>query len=104
MEQRPFGNDKREVPVIGMGTWYIDNAERTAAIDALRRGIDRGERLNRAIKSNQSPRANYCNYSADPGGESASAPRHWACSRESCASDTLKSSRPVQAQSLFVLL
>src|ERR1700759_4332313 len=42
MEQRPFGNSKREVPVIGMGTWYIDEAERATAIDALRRGIDLG--------------------------------------------------------------
>src|ERR1700759_735542 len=42
MEQRPFGNAKLEVPVIGMGTWYIDEAERAAAMDALRRGIDLG--------------------------------------------------------------
>jgi len=42
MERRPFGNVKREVPVIGMGTWYIDEAERATAIDALRRGIDLG--------------------------------------------------------------
>jgi diketogulonate reductase-like aldo/keto reductase len=42
MERRPFGNAKREAPVIGMGTWYIDEAERATAIDALRRGIDLG--------------------------------------------------------------
>jgi aryl-alcohol dehydrogenase-like predicted oxidoreductase len=42
MERCPFGNAKREVPVIGMGTWYIDEAERATAIAALRRGIDLG--------------------------------------------------------------
>ncbi|HEV7674270.1 MAG TPA: aldo/keto reductase [Candidatus Angelobacter sp.] len=42
MERRPFGNGRSEVPVIGMGTWYIDEAERPTAISALRRGIDLG--------------------------------------------------------------
>ena len=35
MEQRPFGSTKREVAVIGQGTWYIDNADRVTAIAAL---------------------------------------------------------------------
>jgi diketogulonate reductase-like aldo/keto reductase len=42
MEQRPFGSTKREVAVIGQGTWYIDNADRATAIAALRRGLDLG--------------------------------------------------------------
>ena len=42
MEQRPFGSTKREVAVIGQGTWYIDNADRVTAIAALRRGLDLG--------------------------------------------------------------
>ena len=42
MERRPFGPTQREVPVIGQGTWYIDNGDRAAAIAALRRGLDLG--------------------------------------------------------------
>ena len=42
MERRPFGSTKREVAVIGQGTWYIDNADRASAIAALRRGLDLG--------------------------------------------------------------
>jgi diketogulonate reductase-like aldo/keto reductase len=42
MERRPFGSTKREVPVIGQGTWYIDEKDRGAAIGALRRGLDLG--------------------------------------------------------------
>src|SRR5579859_4796581 len=42
MEQRRFGQTKRDVPAIGQGTWYIDEANRTAAIAALRRGLDLG--------------------------------------------------------------
>ena len=42
MERRPFGAPKREVAVIGQGSWYIDNADRTSAIAALRRGLDLG--------------------------------------------------------------
>ena len=30
MERRPFGPTKREVAVIGQGTWYIDNDDRAA--------------------------------------------------------------------------
>jgi diketogulonate reductase-like aldo/keto reductase len=42
MAQRPFGSLRREVAVIGQGTWYIDEAHRPAAVAALRRGIDLG--------------------------------------------------------------
>jgi diketogulonate reductase-like aldo/keto reductase len=42
MERRPFGTTKREVPAIGMGTWYIDEGQRDTAIAALRRGIALG--------------------------------------------------------------
>ena len=42
MERRPFGPAKREVPVIGQGTWYIDEKDRAAAVSALRQGIDLG--------------------------------------------------------------
>jgi diketogulonate reductase-like aldo/keto reductase len=42
MERRKFGRANREVAVIGQGTWQIDTADRTAAILALRRGLDLG--------------------------------------------------------------
>jgi diketogulonate reductase-like aldo/keto reductase len=42
MERRRFGSTGREVSVIGQGTWNIDNGDRTAAIAALRRGLDLG--------------------------------------------------------------
>jgi diketogulonate reductase-like aldo/keto reductase len=42
MERRRFGPTDREVPVIGQGTWYNDNEDPAAAIDALRRGLDLG--------------------------------------------------------------
>lgn len=42
MEQRSFGSAAREAPVIGQGTWYIDDAHRPTAIAALRRGLDLG--------------------------------------------------------------
>ncbi len=42
MEQRPFGPNKRDVPVIGQGTWLIERDDRAAAIAALRRGLDLG--------------------------------------------------------------
>src|ERR1700750_2761214 len=35
-----FGSTQREVPIIGQGTWYIDEAHRASAIAALRRGLD----------------------------------------------------------------
>jgi len=40
MERRRFGSTKREIAVIGQGTWYIENG--AAAIAALRRGFDLG--------------------------------------------------------------
>jgi diketogulonate reductase-like aldo/keto reductase len=42
MERRPFGPARREVPVIGQGTWAIDRGRRGTAVDALRRGLDLG--------------------------------------------------------------
>lgn len=42
MERRQFGPMPREVPVIGQGTWYIDDAHRPSAVAALRRGLDLG--------------------------------------------------------------
>ncbi len=42
MEHRPFGPTKREVPVIGQGTWYIDEKDRATAVRALRQGLDLG--------------------------------------------------------------
>lgn len=42
MERRPFGPLPREVPLIGQGTWYIDDAHRPTAVAALRRGLDLG--------------------------------------------------------------
>lgn len=42
MNQHKFGQTKRNVPVIGQGTWYIDDADRSTAIAALRKGLDLG--------------------------------------------------------------
>ena len=42
MEHRQFGPARRDVPVIGQGTWYNDNEDPALAIDALRRGLDLG--------------------------------------------------------------
>ena len=42
MEQRQFGPSKREVPVIGQGTWYIEDGNRKQVIAALQRGLDLG--------------------------------------------------------------
>jgi diketogulonate reductase-like aldo/keto reductase len=42
MERRGFGPTRTEAAVIGQGTWYIENAKRTSAIAALRRGLDLG--------------------------------------------------------------
>lgn len=42
MERRPFGWTGFEVPVIGQGTWFIDEEDRSMAIAALRRGLDLG--------------------------------------------------------------
>src|SRR4029078_13247646 len=42
MRQRPFGLTRRPVPVIGQGTWYIEEASRSAAVAAMLRGIGLG--------------------------------------------------------------
>jgi diketogulonate reductase-like aldo/keto reductase len=42
MARRPFGPAADPVPVIGQGTWYIDDAHRPTAVAALRRGLDLG--------------------------------------------------------------
>lgn len=42
MELRWFNSTKREVPVIGQGTWYDEGDDRRCAIAALRRGLDLG--------------------------------------------------------------
>ena len=42
MEHRPFGSTKRQVAVIGQGTWYLEQADAKTAIAALRRGLDLG--------------------------------------------------------------
>jgi diketogulonate reductase-like aldo/keto reductase len=42
MRRHQFGSNGPEVPVIGQGTWYIDQGDRAAAVAALRRGIDLG--------------------------------------------------------------
>ena len=42
MEQRRFGPTRREIPVIGQGTWYGDDEDRAAAVAALRVGLDLG--------------------------------------------------------------
>jgi diketogulonate reductase-like aldo/keto reductase len=42
MEQRPFGATGARVSAVGQGTWRLENAERAAAIAALRRGIELG--------------------------------------------------------------
>ena len=42
MEQHQFGRSGRQVPVIGQGTWYIEDANRAPAIAALRAGLDAG--------------------------------------------------------------
>ena len=42
MERRRFGSTMCEVPVIGQGTWYIDEGDSETAVAALRRGLDLG--------------------------------------------------------------
>jgi diketogulonate reductase-like aldo/keto reductase len=42
MQYRPFGRTGEQVSVIGMGTWYIDVADRESAITALQTGLDLG--------------------------------------------------------------
>ena len=42
MERRRFGSTKREVGVIGQGTWYLQVGDRDMATAAVRRGLDLG--------------------------------------------------------------
>jgi diketogulonate reductase-like aldo/keto reductase len=42
MERRRFGHIGKPVGIIGQGTWQIGDADRTAAVAALRMGIDLG--------------------------------------------------------------
>jgi diketogulonate reductase-like aldo/keto reductase len=42
MRHRLFGNTKREVAVIGQGTWYGKGDSRESAINGLRKGLDLG--------------------------------------------------------------
>jgi diketogulonate reductase-like aldo/keto reductase len=42
MEHRPFGSTKREVAIIGQGTWYLEHGDAEMAIAALRGGLDLG--------------------------------------------------------------
>ncbi|HEV2097976.1 MAG TPA: aldo/keto reductase [Stellaceae bacterium] len=42
MQRRMFGPTGREVAVIGMGTWYFEQADRRTAVASLQRGLDLG--------------------------------------------------------------
>jgi diketogulonate reductase-like aldo/keto reductase len=42
MEKRPFGQIGTPVPVIGQGTWRMEQDDRAACVAALRRGFDLG--------------------------------------------------------------
>lgn len=42
MRHHLFGSTRREVPVIGQGTWYLDQIDRATAVATLRRGLDLG--------------------------------------------------------------
>jgi diketogulonate reductase-like aldo/keto reductase len=42
MERRRFGPGKREVSVVGQGTWYLERGNRARAIATLRQGLDLG--------------------------------------------------------------
>ena len=42
MKSRQFGSSKRDVSVIGQGTWYLDRGDRKTSVAALRRGLDLG--------------------------------------------------------------
>ncbi len=42
MRRQPFGRTGPAVPVIGQGTWYLDEGEPTVAAAALNRGLDVG--------------------------------------------------------------
>ena len=42
MQFRRFGPTRRDVPIVGQGTWEIDENRRELAVAALRRGLDEG--------------------------------------------------------------
>lgn len=42
MQYRKFGRTGCEVPIVGQGTWNLEHADRRAAIEAVRRGLDLG--------------------------------------------------------------
>ncbi|NVJ07413.1 aldo/keto reductase [Myxococcus sp. AM001] len=42
MEQRPFGSTRVSVPILGQGTWQMEEDDRAGAIRALRAGLDLG--------------------------------------------------------------
>jgi diketogulonate reductase-like aldo/keto reductase len=42
MDSRSFGDPSRLVPVLGQGTWMMEQDDRASAVAALRRGIDLG--------------------------------------------------------------
>src|SRR5260370_28179029 len=42
MQYRHFGPTKREVAVVGQGTWDVEQDDRAEAIAALRTGLDLG--------------------------------------------------------------
>lgn len=42
MRQRPFGPTGSAVPVVGQGTWLLDEADRATALATLRHGLDLG--------------------------------------------------------------
>ena len=42
MERRKFGPTRREIPVIGQGTWLFETADPNRAMAALRRGLELG--------------------------------------------------------------
>jgi diketogulonate reductase-like aldo/keto reductase len=42
MKRHPFGPTGREVPIIGQGTWYLDDGDPSSMIATLRLGLDLG--------------------------------------------------------------
>ena len=42
MHTREFGPTGQKCPIVGQGTWHLEESDSTAAIAALRRGIDLG--------------------------------------------------------------
>ncbi|MDB5699402.1 MAG: aldo/keto reductase [Alphaproteobacteria bacterium] len=42
MRTRRFGSSRRDVAIVGQGTWKLDGGPRAGAIAALRRGLDEG--------------------------------------------------------------